>query len=409
MNKIPSILVLLLALCSVVPGRSNDSQSVASNSEVEFDSTAFYGDLVATSGDRRLYVETCFDDSADGDDVFDSDRFRLIRFVGGEPHDTANIIGAYTRFAEAPLGHSYLLVGVDTIDVDFNKPLPKVLDLRLYGSLSGCRKSYFREQYALNDSALQTGFQINVAMPDEASLHIQDLISEMIRNDLSLIFADYDENDNAILPEIAVLNMDGKSVDQMSRYYFDRFCELYHDKYALSDDEKISDGEGGVFAAGEPIPETGVCYIYQMDAHPVWQNDEQTLTSWRFYSYTYTGGVHGGCEEFYLTIDNATGRILGVDDFFTESEFKESVKDLGKMVDSYEYGFGDGAALDSAYGEIRFENDKLLKEQIDGKVYPRPALTKHGVVFSYQPYWKASFSEGVLHFVLPYNVYNRKK
>ncbi|WP_368408261.1 RsiV family protein [uncultured Duncaniella sp.] len=35
--------------------------------------------------------------------------------------------------------------------------------------------------------------------------------------------------------------------------------------------------------------------------------------------------------------------------------------------------------------------------------YPRPALTNQGVVFSYQPYEKGSFAEGILHFVIPYS------
>ncbi|WP_354667204.1 RsiV family protein, partial [uncultured Duncaniella sp.] len=45
----------------------------------------------------------------------------------------------------------------------------------------------------------------------------------------------------------------------------------------------------------------------------------------------------------------------------------------------------------------------MLKEVYDGAYYPRPALTNQGVVFSYQPYEKGSFAEGILHFVIPYS------
>lgn len=53
--------------------------------------------------------------------------------------------------------------------------------------------------------------------------------------------------------------------------------------------------------------------------------------------------------------------------------------------------------------ELESNASEILKEVYDGAYYPRPALTNQGVVFSYQPYEKGSFAEGILHFVIPYS------
>jgi len=46
--------------------------------------------------------------------------------------------------------------------------------------------------------------------------------------------------------------------------------------------------------------------------------------------------------------------------------------------------------------------DKILEEKFDGKIYPRPAVTSSGIVFSYQTYDKGSNADEVLHFTQPF-------
>ncbi|MCM1075753.1 MAG: RsiV family protein [Bacteroides sp.] len=53
--------------------------------------------------------------------------------------------------------------------------------------------------------------------------------------------------------------------------------------------------------------------------------------------------------------------------------------------------------------ELASNSPSLIKEFRNEKIYPRPALTRHGVVFSYQPYEAGCFAEGILHFLIPYS------
>lgn len=49
---------------------------------------------------------------------------------------------------------------------------------------------------------------------------------------------------------------------------------------------------------------------------------------------------------------------------------------------------------------LRFlEKDGIV---VEGKYYPRHAITNEGIVFSYQTYEKGANFDGVLHFVQPY-------
>ena len=60
------------------------------------------------------------------------------------------------------------------------------------------------------------------------------------------------------------------------------------------------------------------------------------------------------------------------------------------------------ADLDCESGVTAIQS-KILNEKIDGKIYPRPAITRNGIVFSYQTYEKGSNADGTLHFIVPFN------
>lgn len=76
---------------------------------------------------------------------------------------------------------------------------------------------------------------------------------------------------------------------------------------------------------------------------------------------------------------------------------------LDELFDKVSMNF-DGIYLASLEkDELESNASEILKEIYDGTYYPRPALTNQGVVFSYQPYEKGSFAEGILHFVIPYS------
>lgn len=64
------------------------------------------------------------------------------------------------------------------------------------------------------------------------------------------------------------------------------------------------------------------------------------------------------------------------------------------------------AAMDA--GQLEANTSIIIKEGYNGSYYPRPAMTKSGIIFSYQPYEKGAFYEGILHFVIPYSLLKPK-
>ncbi|MDE6418301.1 MAG: RsiV family protein [Duncaniella sp.] len=149
-------------------------------------------------------------------------------------------------------------------------------------------------------------------------------------------------------------------------------------------------------------------YDYMMEVTPVWQSADSSLITYRFYTYTYTMGLHGYPEEYFLTFDNHTGRLLGWKDLMDEAEMSKCLADLSQRMTAYkEETFG--RKLDEPFPAYLTEEDissnstELLKESFDGLLYPRPALTRKGLLFSYQPYEAGCFAEGTLHFAVPYD------
>ena len=111
-------------------------------------------------------------------------------------------------------------------------------------------------------------------------------------------------------------------------------------------------------------------------------------------------------EEYYLTFNNVTGHLLGFDDLFRKRDFKQVVEMVSKEITKYKrnYGFDTMWSAWIKKDELSSNATSIIKEvRHDTLYYPRPALTNRGVVFSYQPYEIAAFSEGVRHFVIPYN------
>ena len=150
----------------------------------------------------------------------------------------------------------------------------------------------------------------------------------------------------------------------------------------------------------------GPKYDYMMEVAPAWESKNGQYVTYRFYTYYYTMGAHGFMEEYYLTFDNENGRILGYNDIFGANDLKKALELLEQEITAQKKEFMnfDGiypASLEK--DELESNASEILKEVYDGAYYPRPALTNQGIVFSYQPYEKGSFAEGILHFVIPYS------
>lgn len=342
---------------------------------------------LAESGNIKMYVDFCWDDDEHiyDDDLIAKEQTYLIRYVDDKPRDSILLVGSYRRLiGDGDL--CLIVVGVDTIKVNIKRPFGKTLDLRFWNALPGCRRYRMSRHYALNDSSWQTDFQINIAMRDSTPLFIKDFISDMIRNDVAGYFDEYNDGEY-VAPHIPMIRMRNRSVEQMMEHYYYHFRKFY--------DKRFKPEPGSSERA------FGQRYSYQCYVYPVWQNSDSTLTTWKFYKYIYMGGAHGGESEYFLTFDNQTGRILGAMDFFSKTGFKKAIDKLAEQLDDYHDREGFEADLNSDYNITAVEST-TLKEVIGGKIYPRAAITKHGIVFSYQTYENGSNADGILHFTQPF-------
>lgn len=342
---------------------------------------------LAESGNVKVYVDFFWDDEGHiyDDDVIAKEQTCLLRYVDDKPKDSIIFVGPYMRLM-GDGDRCRIVVGVDTVNVNIKRPFRKTLDLRFRDALPGCKFHRLSRHYALNDSAWKTDFQINIAMRDSTPLFIKDFISEKIRDDVASFFDEY-KGDECITPYIPMIRMRNRTVEQMMLHYYYQFRKFY--------DEAFKPEPGSTERA------YGQHYSYQYYAYPVWQNSDSTLTTWKFYNFSYMGGAHGGECEYFLTFDNQTGSILGAMDFFSNVGFKKAIDKLAKQLDEYHGTDGHEAHLNPEYN-ITAVQSTTMNEVIEGKIYPRPAITKHGIVFSYQTYEKGSNADGVLHFTQPF-------
>lgn len=371
-----------------------DNSSKKEVQMTEFDSETFQplGEPFAVNGNVKVFtdIHLSIEDGKYNDDITAKEEYYLVRFVNDEPKDSMMIVGPNFRLLTNG-ADCRAVIGVDTVKIDILHSLPKVLDLRYRDALPGCKTYRLSRHYALSDSSEITDFQINVALPDEKALHIENFISKVISNDISLYFnSSGDDNSQKLL--VPVKEMQNSTVDQMMEYYYSIFRNLYDKEF-----KPEADYEG---------PAIGSWYSYQFYAYPVWQSQDSKLSTWKFYNFSYMGGAHGADTEYYLTFDNESGRILGAADFYTEEEFKQAVEKLTiQLNDYFSHSSTDELYLSADLNDEYYYNthDQILYETIDNRIYPRPAFTPQGIVFTYQTSDKGSTADGVLHFTQPFD------
>lgn len=352
----------------------------------------YRGNLILEHDNIKVYANYGLseDDIKYGDDITAKDETYLIRYVDDVPRDTMVLKGPYNTL----LGNNGLCkitVGTDTVSVNISKPFNKYLDIRFSGVLPGCRFYRYSKHYTLSEGSFPTDFQINLAIQDDAPEYIRNYINEAIRDDVARYFGDY-SGDKTIYPDISLFNIKDGDFNQLSLYYYKQFCRLYK-----KENSNESDTEEG------PL---GPHYSYQFYAYPVWENSDSTLITWKFYDYCYMGGAHGGETEYFLTFENETGRILGVNDFYTSDEFNKAIDVLRLQLNAYHdsriSGRSNHAAALDVDTNVTAVQSTILNEIVGSKIYPRPALTRQGIVFTYQTYEKGSNADGILHFTQPY-------
>lgn len=329
------------------------------------------------------------------DDMDHKEGVLLMRYVDNILSDSSIIVGPYIT----AIGDNYeckVISGVDTVNLDIRKPLPQIINTRRLGELPGCKNYRISKHYALSDSAWTTDFQLNISVQDSTPKFMLQFISNLIRDNVAGYF-DHLDGDKWIEVPMSSYQAKSDNINSMMHYYYQQFCKWYDKEF--KDNLSEEDAKNGYWATGDR-------YSYQLYVYPVWENSNKSLTTWKFYTYKYLGGAHGGEKEYYLTFDNYSQRILEIRDFYKKKDIPDAYDNLKRQLnDHYRmrpdnvYDFS--ADLDTAH-RVDILGNNILNEWVNGKLYPRPAITRNGLVFTYQTYEKGSNADGILHFTQHY-------
>lgn len=316
----------------------------------------------------------------------------LLTYADTVAVDTCRVIGNGAYVAD---GTTFkYAVGIDAIRYDM-RYLPDSIQPILALLPSGTVEHSYTRSFKLNDSSWRCDFKFLAYLPKGHPTWLNQFIATIIRNDIQGLYLDNKGADRilkeyysikATLRKIGGINASSMSPEQIAVHFSKEHERLYRKDFTEED--------------------FGPKYDYMMEVAPAWESKNGQYVTYRFYTYYYTMGAHGFMEEYYLTFDNENGRILGYNDIFGANDFKKVLDLLEQEITAQKKEFMnfDGiypASLEK--DELESNASEILKEVYDGAYYPRQALTNQGVVFSYQPYEKGSFAEGILHFVIPYS------
>lgn len=361
----------------------------------------YYGDTLYQYDNKTLmydYITTII--KPDSGMEFENYTGAVITYIDTVPVDTSIVRGNGTYIADGDI--LKFAIGVDTVSYDFKK-LPGIIDPRQKLLSPGMREHEYSHSFSLSGNSCPCSFMFNAYLPKECPTWLNQFIATALRNDLQAMFL-HDKGPDKILKEYYGYVIEPKKVfdinacamtpEQIAEHYARVFEQLYRDDFTGEVDEDDSYG----------CPK----YDYLMEIAPAWTDKDGKWATYRIYTYNYTMGIHGYMEEYYLTFDNKTGRILSYKEIIGEEAFPKAINLLEKAIteQKIKYNGYDESAVYSAslFKEDLSSNDvALLKENYNEKYYPRPALTNHGIVFSYQPYENGAFSEGILHYVIPYS------
>lgn len=152
----------------------------------------------------------------------------------------------------------------------------------------------------------------------------------------------------------------------------------------------------------------------QLNIRPLWQSNDESLTTYHYYFYTYSmGAAHGLPSYSYFTFASGSELPFGFADIFKKEKVNNVFRLIGEKLKarqrklygndaSDDMGWAPTAELEdfSEEGQARLP---LSYEKWNGKIYPRPALCDRGVVFTYQVYEKDCYAAGPVCIVLTWD------
>ena len=370
-------------------GNSIDGLSTDMSDSITEAQSRYYGDTLFQYDGKTVIADYFTEEDKE---VSSLSTYLLLTYADTVAVDTCRVIGNGAYVADGAI-FKYA-VGIDTIRYDM-RYLPDSIQPILALLPSGTVEHSYTRSFNLNDSSWRCDFKFLAYLPKGHPTWLNQFIATIIRNDIQGLYLDNKGADRilkeyysikATLRKIGGINASSMSPEQIAVHFSKEHERLYR-KYFTEED-------------------FGPKYDYMMEVAPAWESRTGQYVTYRFYTYYYTMGAHGFMEEYYLTFDNENGRILGYNDIFGANDLKKALELLEQEITAQKKEFMnfDGiypASLEK--DELESNASEILKEVYDGSYYPRPAMTRQGIVFSYQPYEKGSFAEGILHFVIPYS------
>lgn len=359
--------------------------------------STYYGDTLYQY-DGKTVVYDYF--TGDDEEVSSLSASVLITYMDTVPVDTCRVIGNGVYVADGPV--LKFAIGVDTVRYDM-RHLPDSVNPIKESLPSGTVEHYYTRGFELTDSSWRCDFKFLAYLPANHPTWLNQFIATIMRNDIQALYLD-DKGMERILNSYYGIKSTPKKVDginaaDMTPTEIARHFALVHEQLYRSENT-VEDWNG-----------VGPKYDYMLEISPAWTSPDGRYVTYRFYSYYYTMGAHGLMEEYYLTFNEETGDLLGYEDIIGAESFPDAIKQLEEKLTAKEAQYRE---MDEPYLASMSEDDleanasEIIKEVYNGSYYPRPALTNEGVVFSYQPYEKGSFAEGILHFVIPYSKLRNK-
>lgn len=375
------------------PDNDTDIQDSAVSSQV--DDHRYYGDTLYQYDGKTVVYDH---------DMFEDDRYSwgnasaVVTYRDTVPLDTCKMIGNGWYIG----GSSTLkfAIGVDTVCYDIRN-LPDSVDPVRDLLPAGTRRHRYSRSFALNDSTWRCDFSFLAYLPEHHPVWLNQFIAMLMRNGVLTLYDQSDGTENMLKEYYAILtepktlggiDLTGKSLEEIAGHYALEHERLYRNEWAEEE-------EG-----------YGPKYDYRIEIAPAWQSHDNRYVTYRFYEYYYTMGAHGYMQEYYLTFDNSTGRLLGYEDIIGDKDFPKVIKLLEDRLLAWKVENGYirqyySAAMGTDEDNVTDDNIGFLQERFRNCYYPRPAVTGQGVVFTYQPYEKGCFADGIIHLPIPFSSY----
>ena len=369
----------VIAIDSDEPAKSRDDENFV-----------YYGDTLYQYDGKTVVIDYTDEDS----EISSMSSSQIVTYVDTTPVSRSRVVGNGMYYADGPT--LKFAIGVDTVRYDMRN-LPQTLNpVKVLFPDNIVEHSYTRS-FALSDSSWNCDFKFLAYLPDNHPAWLNQFIAIVMRNDIQGLYLD-NKGADRILKEYYGIKPTPKKIDginaarmtpkQIAKHFALEHERLYRDEFPV----KVYDG-------------LGPKYDYMMEVTPAWSSKNGLYVTYRFYTFYYTAGMHGFMEEYYLTFNNHTGKLLGYDDIIGKKDFPKLITELEKQLTAFRSTWSSvtetySAALDDE--SLEATASEIIKEVYNGSYYPRPAITRKGIVFTYQPYEKGAFCHGILHFVQPY-------